>query len=57
MKRTAARVERTGSRRSSTHQSMRIPMSRPVEVMNCHIPTAAAREYACGSKPLSTSAR
>ncbi len=28
-----------------------------VDVMNCHMPTAAADEYACGLNPLSTSAR
>ena len=51
MNRTAAVVDFTGSRRSSTHQSTRSPMSRAVEVMNCHIPTAAAREYAFGIEP------
>ena len=51
MKPTAAVVDFTGSRRSSTHQSTRMPMSRAVEVMNCHMPTAAAREYAFGIEP------
>ena len=54
---TAPAVERTGSRRSSTHPSTRIPMPRAVDVMNCHMPTAAAFEYACGLNPLSTRAR
>ena len=57
MNRTAAPVDFTGSRRSSTHQSTRIPMSRAVDVMNCHMPTAAAREYALLLNPLSMSAR
>ena len=38
----------TGSRRSSTHQSTRRPMSRAVDVMNCHMPTAAASSRRSG---------
>jgi hypothetical protein len=44
--RAAASVARTGSRRSSTHQSTRSPTSRAVPAMNCHIPTAEERETA-----------
>ena len=46
-----------GSRRSSTQLSIRSPYWRPVLLMNCHIPTARARDTALLAYPLSISAR
>src|SRR4030095_15105376 len=53
----AARVDFSGSERSSIHQVWRSPYSLPREEMNCHIPRALARETARGRKALSAWAR
>src|SRR5206468_770618 len=53
----AASVDFTGSRRSSIQLSTRRPYVLAVALMNCHGPTALARETAFVLKPLSTSER
>src|SRR2546428_4391117 len=53
----AASVDFTGSRRSSIQLSTRRPYVLAVGLINCHGPTALARETAFVLKPLSTSER
>jgi hypothetical protein len=54
--RAAARVDFSGSLRSSTHASTRSPYERAVSGINCHSPTAPALDSECGLNPLSAAA-
>src|SRR5207247_10200929 len=53
----AAYVDLTGSRRSSTHESILSLYLRAVVAINCQSPTAPFGEETCGEQPLSMSAR
>src|SRR5437899_13012183 len=53
----AARVDFTGSRRSSIQLSTRRPYVFPVDLMNFHGPTALDLDVACGLTPCSLSDR